>query len=1029
MPGYLSPKHLDYIQRVGQFRPLFPLELAGLMGLVPEGRSLSRISGVGKVDKTPKPDTRRRVPIPTEDVIANLHSLQCPLAFYVSGKASEVGIRIGTWVEKGSAASVLADRQGCLNAAMRGLYTTIELEPSGTDIPVPPACSVGLGIPTAKSPDPLDGALPMDRIIRAMSGMTWGYLVLAIPIPEEAVISQRNSVIEEIRLVQSGVEGAGVANPLASHYIELLSVLLYSLTSAVSLGAWRTAVYLMGDAASAGRLSGLWSGVFGGDDSLPEAIHVFNAPSAGSLAARWSMLDYPPEQATKFHGPGEYQYPFQLQSLLTSSQLAAYIHLPQNETGGFRVTSVARFDLVPNAGNEGGFELGKIITPDSLTEPNYDALPGSCFRIESDALTKHAFVPGVTGSGKTTTIFNLLKQAGKAKIPFLVIEPAKTEYRELANHEELGSEVQIFTIGNEEVSPIRLNPFHVVPGTSILNHIDLLRSVFSATFGLWTPLPQILEECLHLTYEDRGWDIAGDVNSRTADRNDPQAFPTLSDLIAKVDEVMSRSVWDPEATARIRGALRDRLNSLRVGAKGRMLDVQRSLPMDVLLERNTIIELEGLGDDDDKAFMMGLLLIRLVEYRRSSASRGENATGLRHLLVFEEAHRLLTNVAVKGDEGAANPRSKAVESFGNLLSEVRAYGQGVIIADQVPVRLAPDVIKNTNLKIAHRVVDSEDRKVLAGSMAMTEEQSLALTTFLPGSAAAFLEGEDAPLLIRIPRAEKRPRPEDAWVRDRMARLYGSPSYRDAFLRHKGCLEPNGRGGAACDAAREISEGMIFRRDFCRLVLSVVEDGSALRRLLPTLERHVVVALVPSLDASIVTGCAISWASEWYAARRGAQAGWTYADTTELSERLRLAVVGSLESEDSAAIGTFRECFLRLHKRVVAPYSRCDLICDKKPPACLYRQGVRDLISGGEFAGRWSGADPLNAPSKAATWAVCQRVAEQLIEWAPDKNGDAIRRIGLCYGQMMVALEGSKITPEYGDQVLEALRLEAKPFGK
>jgi hypothetical protein len=262
---------------------------------------------------------------------------------------------------------------------------------------------------------------------------------------------------------------------------------------------------------------------------------------------------------------------------------------------------------------------------------------------------------------------------------------------------------------------------------TISNHIDLLRSLFNASFGLWTPLPQILEECLYLIYQDKGWDLTRDYNSRLeeqiSDRDNPVAFPTLSDLLIKVDEVTSRLQWDAEANARIRGSLRDRLRSLRNGGRGRMLDVEVSFPMKTLLDRPTLLELEALGDDEDKAFLMGLLLIRLVEYRRTPQEKFEAADDedLRHLLIIEEAHRLLTNVATKGQEGEANPGSKAVETFGNLLSEIRAHCQGVIVADQIPAKLAPDVFKNTNLKIGHRIVDQEDRRLLGGSMAMTDE--------------------------------------------------------------------------------------------------------------------------------------------------------------------------------------------------------------------------------------------------------------------------------------------------------------------
>src|SRR5262249_50725430 len=132
------------------------------------------------------------------------------------------------------------------------------------------------------------------------------------------------------------------------------------------------------------------------------------------------------------------------------------------------------------------------------------------YTIDANGLTRHAFVAGVTGSGKTNTVFHLLKETSERGIPFLVIEPTKAEYRSLLNHSEVGNRLQVFTLGNELVSPFRMNLFEPMPGTPVAVHLDLLRSAFGAGFGMWTPLPQVMERSLHRIYRDRGWDIATD---------------------------------------------------------------------------------------------------------------------------------------------------------------------------------------------------------------------------------------------------------------------------------------------------------------------------------------------------------------------------------------------------------------------------------------------------------------------------------------------------------------------------------------
>lgn len=177
-----------------------------------------------------------------------------------------------------------------------------------------------------------------------------------------------------------------------------------------------------------------------------------------------------------------------------------------------------------------------------------------------------------------------------------------------------------------------------------------------------------------------------------------------------------------------------------------MLDTDKSVPIEILLDKPAVLELEDIGDDDVKAFVIGIVMVQLYEYRRSRLSTNK---GLDHLLLIEEAHRLLKNVSQVGGE-SANPRGKAVEFFCNLLAEIRSYGQGIMIADQIPTKLAPDTLKNTNLKIVHRTVMEEDRQAVGKSMNMTDEQIEYLSSLKRGYAAIYAEGDNRPKLVRMP---------------------------------------------------------------------------------------------------------------------------------------------------------------------------------------------------------------------------------------------------------------------------------------
>ncbi|MCQ0014746.1 ATP-binding protein [Actinomadura madurae] len=201
--------------------------------------------------------------------------------------------------------------------------------------------------------------------------------------------------------------------------------------------------------------------------------------------------------------------------------------------------------------------------------------------------------------------------------------------------------------------------------------------------------------------------------------------------------------YSQEITDNVRGFIRVRLSSLRLGTTGRFFEGGHPIDFDALLSRNVVLEIEDVGDDRDKAFLMGTVLVRLVEHLRLRQRR-DASTGLRHLSVFEEAHRLLRRTE---QAGAA---AHAVETFASLLAEIRAYGEGLIVAEQIPSKLVPDVIKNTAVKIVHRLPAKDDRDAVGATMNITEAQSQFLVTLTPGEGAVFTDGMDFPHLVRMP---------------------------------------------------------------------------------------------------------------------------------------------------------------------------------------------------------------------------------------------------------------------------------------
>lgn len=452
-------------------------------------------------------------------------------------------------------------------------------------------------------------------------------------------------------------------------------------------------------------------------------------------------------------------FPKSLCSYITSEELSLVASPPTESLPGYEIKRMPSLSLTdtPISDKEGSFNLGYITDHGMFLE-------NSPFTLSHGDLVKHTFVCGITGSGKTTTVKQILKSAN---VPFLVLESAKRDYRKLYHDETFKNNFRIYTIGDATISPIRLNPFYIMPHISPLSHIDLLKAIFNASFSLYGPMPHILEKCLHNIYTKRGWNLTRGTHPFFLDKNgeynetryqEPEhyyCFPTLDDLKNEVDYYVKNNLeYKGEFSDNIRTAIVVRLESLAVGAKGVMFNTYDFPNLEELLKCRVIFEMEPLSDDDDKAFFVGLVLTFISELRQRNNPDVDpwktNVKTLEYLLVIEEAHRLLKNVETERlTEMMGNPKGKAVETFCNIISEMRALGQGVIVVEQIPTKIAPDVIKNTNTKIAHRLVSKEDQLVLSGSLGINEDDALYLNRLQTGFALCHKEGMERPIEVKI----------------------------------------------------------------------------------------------------------------------------------------------------------------------------------------------------------------------------------------------------------------------------------------
>jgi hypothetical protein len=1002
------------LQRIGHPPPpIIPGRLTH-----PRVRAALRVRGIGKLDKherdsgrSPHPTTqphslspeerptasrqRSSMHIATEDMLVGLSSYQVPVAFELTSDGTSTSVTLGTWYGPGATDDDATKALGMLKATLRSLFLAVDVGPAPYNPSHWTHTGLALGLPTVQPSDSSSPELPIDRLIRAMRGRPWGCTVVAQPLTKEVIRRIHAEVIGDIRVVSAATATRG-PTPLEQHYVELLTQVAESLFEAESIGGWRTGVYLSGTNDSFYELASVWRAVFAGTDSSVEPVQIFELDGLGDYAGHWALPD--PVSSSRHEG---FAHRFTHQSLLTSAQLASFVHLPSVETAGFQIDTVPVFDAVPQQlDGDAAIELGAVIEPSDLSRPNAKVTAsGAPVSVTTALLTRHVFVTGLTGEGKTTTVKRLLVEAWRTGVPFLVVEPAKHEYRELLRDPEVGPHLRIFTPALETGSPLRLNPFEVLDKIPVSVHLDLLRSAFNASFGMWTPLPQVLEMCLQQVYVDRGWDLTCGGNYR-GDIDDPMTFPRMGELVAKVDPVVASLGYDAKIADDIRAALTTRLRGLSRGAKGRLFDVQASTSQSALLQVPTVIELESIGDDDDKAFIISLLMIRLAEYWRS---QGQAHNQLRHLLVIEEAHRLLANVAPNRDETQSDPRGKAVETFADLLAEIRAYGQGVVVVDQSATKLAPDVIRNSNLKLAHRVVDGADREVIAKSMVMNDRQERALATIPRGTAAMFLSGEDAPLHVKIrpldgDAAEAPPEhPADGGDNPRPPtideirvtmeqRLPPGMITPKAGACELGCPSPL----SACAAADDALADRILQTRVARAYSTLETAGpAALPAAWRTVEARAATLRPANVGDDDLRVSIALHAAHWITHRRGAQRGWTYAATSADE-----AIVGSLfyGCARGEPLPGERGPLLASPQRPpigAGPFERCT---DLWPQGCPCREVVSDLVAVGVLLHTWK------IQTLAERADLCRSIAREAVGAA---DADTTTRIALCAGQQLI----------------------------
>lgn len=428
-------------------------------------------------------------------------------------------------------------------------------------------------------------------------------------------------------------------------------------------------------------------------------------------------------------------------TLVSGRELPMHLGLPTRSVHGLPIIEHAEFGRnVPDEAmpDEDKMNLGKIY--------HMGKEEAAELLLNRQAMASHTFITGSTGTGKSNAVYHLLDEITKnGQTTFLVVEPAKGEYKNVFGN---CTDVQVFGTNPRETPLLRMNPFAFPENIHILEHIDRLVEIFNACWPMYAAMPAVLKDAIERSYQKVGWDLRNSESEKGV-------FPTFFDLLDILPGVIEESHYSKDTQSDYVGALCTRVKSLTNGIYGSVLCAEDALSDAEMFDQNVIVDLSRVGSMETKSLLMGILVMKLQEYRMCSS--GMNSR-LRHVTVLEEAHNLLRKTSAEQSQEGANLQGKSVEMLANAIAEMRTYGEGVIIADQAPGLLDMSVIRNTNTKIILRLPDEEDRKLVGKSAALKEAQIDELSKLPLGVAAVYQNEWPEAVLCKI---EAYPMPENA----------------------------------------------------------------------------------------------------------------------------------------------------------------------------------------------------------------------------------------------------------------------------
>ena len=533
------------------------------------------------------------------------------------------------------------------------------------------------------------------------------------------------------------------------HTLELLEEQMKRLEQSTALGMWDFAAYVLSeDQNVASNVTHSYLALTQGEQSYASqtAVNLWrgdmgeNSRDAREICTYLRELRHPVfglNPALTAVNPTFNVYPSVVTATtsLSGKELAYSLNFPQKSVTGFPVLECAEFgrniityDLQEKS--QAKLDIGRIFHMNHEENTNVS--------ICKESLASHIFVTGSTGSGKSNTVYQILNEANTNGVKFLAVEPAKGEYKSVFGME---SDVNVYGT-NPVISPLlRINPFRFPAGIHVFEHLDRLVEIFNVCWPMYAAMPAVLKNAIEKSYTDCGWDLTESTNSYGDD-----LYPTFTDVARNIKTIIDSSEYDTENKGAYKGSLLTRLQSLTNGING-LIFTTDEIPAQELFDENVIIDLSRVGSNETKSLIMGMLVLKLSEYRMVSTNGMNRA--LHHLTVLEEAHNLLKKSSVEGGSESSNLLGKSVEMIANAIAEMRTYGEGFVIVDQAPGLLDMAAIRNTNTKIIMRLPDQSDRELVGKAANLNDDQIKELAKLPCGVAAIYQNEWIEPVLCKV----------------------------------------------------------------------------------------------------------------------------------------------------------------------------------------------------------------------------------------------------------------------------------------